>query len=115
GRMSASISSTTSASATRSRSSAGSGTAITRIPAARAPAVALGPEAGLWVAEITYIPTWAGFLLPGRGARRMEPAGRGVGDDDAFAHRASARRAQHGGHASPSHQRDPPLGYPPGP
>ena len=50
----------------------------------------------LWVADITYVPTWAGFFVSGRGARCVQPAHRGVVDGHTPAGRVGARRARHG-------------------
>ncbi len=43
---------------------------------------ATGPNR-LWVADITYIPTWAGFLFLAVCSGRLEPEGRGLGDGHA--------------------------------
>ena len=50
----------------------------------------------LWVADITYIPTWAGLSLPGGGARHLQPQNRRLGDGDSSAHGTGAAGAQHG-------------------
>ena len=41
-----------------------------------------------WVADITYVPTLAGFLLPGHRPGRVPPPGRRLGDGPAPAHGA---------------------------
>ena len=50
-----------------------------------------------------------GLPLPGRGAGRLEPPGRGLGDGHASAHRARAGGAEHGAGAAPPRGGDPSL------
>ena len=47
----------------------------------------------LWVADITYIPSWAGFSLSGRGARCVQPQDRRLGDGKLPTNRAGAQGA----------------------
>ena len=47
----------------------------------------------LWIADITYIPTWASFLCR---HRRLEPTRGRLGDGLASAHRVGARYPRHG-------------------
>ncbi len=54
-----------------------------------------GPDQ-LWVADITYIPTWAGFPVPGRGRRCVQPPSGGLGDGEQPQDSARAGRLQHG-------------------
>ena len=63
-----------------------------------------GPDR-LWVADITYIPTWAGFLLSRRRARCLEPPGGRVGHGRASPHRAGPRRPEHGDRPAPPDRR----------
>ena len=85
---------------------------VTTTPDPPSPARARSGPAGftadgpnrLWVADITYIPTWTGFLYPRGRPRRLEsPRGR-LGDGDPSPHRAGSRRAEmamaHGGRAT---------------
>ncbi len=68
-----------------------------------------GPDR-LWVADITYLPTWAGFLLPRRRPRRLEPPGRRLVDGRPPADRARHRGARHGPRpAAPGRGPRPPL------
>ena len=69
---------------------------------------AAGPNR-LWVADITYVPTLAGFLYAGRRPRRVQPAGRGLGDGSAPAHGAGDRGAGDGREAAPAGGGDPSL------
>ena len=39
----------------------------------------------LWMADITYISTWAGFLYLAVRARRLQPPDRALGDGDSSA------------------------------
>ena len=50
----------------------------------------------LWVADITYIPTWAGLPLSGGRARCVQPSDRRLVDGHDPAHPAGARCPQHG-------------------
>src|SRR5205807_6177554 len=50
---------------------------------------AAGPNQ-LWVADITYVPTMAGFLYLARRARRLEPQDRRLGDGKLPARRTGA-------------------------
>ena len=52
-----------------------------------------GPDR-LWVADITYIPTWCGLSVPGDGAGCVLAQDRRLGDGDAPAHRADAGGAR---------------------
>ena len=56
----------------------------------------------LWVADITYIPTLVGFLYLAIVLRRVQPAGRGLVDGDAPAHRAGSRGTGDGRGATPA-------------
>src|SRR5208283_3793827 len=67
--------------------------------------IAPGPNR-LWVADITYIPTWAGFLSRGS-AGRLQPPDRGLGDGDSSAHRVGARSTEHGAGAAAARRGDP--------
>ena len=81
---------------------------------------AIGPDR-LWVADITYIPTWAGFLYfslrvlhvrcaeSGRCPRCVESPRDRLGHGDAPADRARPRRAEHGRGAAAANHRDPSL------
>lgn len=64
----------------------------------------------LWVADITFVPTMAGFLLPYRRARRLEPQDRGLVllERSQDAHRP--RRARHGACGAQTRWRHPPFG-----
>jgi len=53
----------------------------------------------LWVADITYIPTWAGFLYLAV-----------VLDGDDLAYAGGARCSRHGARAAAAERRDPPFG-----
>ena len=64
----------------------------------------------LWVADITYIPTWAGFLYLAVVLDALEPAHRRLGDGDASAHRARASGPRHGDHPAPAARGDPSFG-----
>ena len=63
----------------------------------------------LWVADITYIPTWAGTLFL---AVVLDVFSRGIwlGDGDTPAHRAGAGGAQHGGRPTAAPPSDSSLG-----
>ena len=54
-----------------------------------------GPDR-IWVADITYVPTWAGVRVPGHRARRVQPPGGGMVDGPSSSHRTGARGAEHG-------------------
>ena len=56
----------------------------------------------IWVADITYVPTWAGFFVPGRRARCVQPPSRGMVDSQSSSHRAGAQRAEHGLGSAPT-------------
>ena len=67
-----------------------------------------GPDE-LWVADITQVRTWSGWLYLAVVARRVEPADRRLGDGHADAGRAGGRRAGDGDHDPPAGgSRDPP-------
>ena len=65
-----------------------------------------GPDQ-LWVADITYIPTWAGFLVPSGGRGRMEPSRRRLVDGNTSQDRARFGRDEHGRLAAPPRAGDP--------
>ena len=48
----------------------------------------------LWVADMTYVPTWAGFIY--LSARRVEPAHRGLGHCGDDGDRPGHQLARHG-------------------
>ncbi len=55
----------------------------------------------LWVADITYIPTWAGFLyLAVVLLDAFSPPDRELGDGDSSAHRVGARSTENGAGAA---------------
>ena len=60
----------------------------------------------LWVADITYVPTWAGFLYL---AVVLEPPHRWLVDGHHARHRTGARCSEHGAHDTATQERDPPL------
>ena len=57
----------------------------------------------LWVADMTYVPTWAGFIYLGHRARRLEPSRRGLVDRRAHVRRlwCSRRSTWRSSSASP--------------
>ena len=63
----------------------------------------------LWVADITYIPTWSRLFVSGDRARCVLAHDRRLGDGDAPAHRADSGGAEHGDHAAPTPRGDPSL------
>ena len=68
-----------------------------------------GPDR-LWVADITYIPTWAGFLYLAMVLDVFSRQDRRLGDGDAPADGADPRGTGHGDHAAPTVGGDPPFG-----
>ena len=58
----------------------------------------------LWVADITYVPTWSGLLVPCRRAGRLQPTHRRMGDGYPPADVARLERPRHGAvpNASPA-------------
>jgi putative transposase len=50
----------------------------------------------LWVADMTYVPTWAGFAVSGGGHRRVQPQGGGLVVWCAHDGRSGACGAEHG-------------------
>ena len=50
----------------------------------------------LWVADMTYVPTWGGIHLSGRGHRCLEPTRRRLVDRRTHARRTRAGRLEHG-------------------
>ena len=69
---------------------------------------ATGPDQ-LWVADITYIPTWAGFLYLAV-VMDVEPSDRGLGDGDTPQDGAGAGRVEHGAPATTARGCGPSLG-----
>ena len=63
----------------------------------------------LWVADITYIPTWSGFLYLAMVLDVYSRQDRRLGDGDAPAHGADPGGAGDGARAAPSRAGDPPL------
>src|SRR5713101_9929825 len=61
----------------------------------------------LWVADITFIPTAAGFLYLGRGAGCVQPPDRRLGDGKPSADGTGAGRARNGDWAGAAERRDP--------
>ncbi len=58
-----------------------------------------GPDQ-LWVADITYVPTWERLLVPVSRRRCVEPPCGRMVDEDASQDRSRARRAEHGAAAT---------------
>ena len=58
-----------------------------------------GPDR-LWVADITFVPTWSRVFVSGDGARCVFAPRCWLGDGDALAHRADSGGAEHGDHAA---------------
>ena len=56
----------------------------------------------IWVADITYVPTWAGVRVPSGRARRVQPPDRRVVHGPSSSHRTGARGAQHGAGTAPA-------------
>ena len=59
----------------------------------------------LWVADITYIPTWGGHAVSGGRPRRLESPDHRLGDGDASAHELVRRRARDGDRAAAARRR----------
>ena len=64
----------------------------------------------LWVADITYIPTWAGFLYLAVVLDAFSRRIVGWSMATTLAHAGGARRPQHGALAAAAERRDPPFG-----
>ena len=69
---------------------------------------AAGPNQ-LWVADISYVPTAAGFPLSGGRRGCLEPQGRRLGDGEPSANRAGSGRPQHGPRPASATRRDPSI------
>ena len=63
----------------------------------------------LWVADITYIPTWAGFLYLAVVLDVYQPSDGGLVDGYDPRHSAGARCLEHGARGTATEGRDPPL------
>ncbi len=60
-----------------------------------------GPDR-LWVADITYVPTWSGFCTFSRSDGCLLAPYRGLGDGDAPENRFNPGRPEHGDHSAPA-------------
>lgn len=61
----------------------------------------------LWVADITYVPTWAGFAVSGGSARCLQPPSDRLGHGHPPANTAGTRRDEYGCHATQTRGCDP--------